>query len=384
MGKGGNMEVYLDNGATTKIDPKVLKVMEIYLVKEFGNASSLHKKGRIAKKAIESARLTIADLLNAEPSEIIFTGSGTEADNLAIRGVAYAKGKGHIITTKIEHPAVLNTCKALASEGFDVTFLDVDNEGFLDPKKVEEAIRKDTILVSVIHGNNEIGTIQDIGKIGEICRKHNVIFHTDAVQSFTKVPIDVKRMNIDLLSMSAHKIHGPKGVGALYIRKGVELKPIITGGPHEFGLRPGTENVAGIVGFATAAKLMKKSDIERMRKLRDRLIKGLLSIPDSRLNGAKDKRLCNNVNVSFKGVEGEALLMYLDTKGVYVSTGSACSSREEGPSHVLQAIGVDDECILGSLRFTISKFTTRKEIDYAIKMTKEAVEHLRKMSSAYV
>lgn len=376
------MLVYLDNGATTKIDPRVLKAMETYFTKNYGNASSLHKLGRDAKKAIEESRDVIAKIMNAEAHEIIFTSGGTESDNLAIRGIAYAnrnKGK-HIITTKIEHPAVLNTCKSLSTEGFDVTFLDVDGEGFVNLEDLENSIRKDTILVSIIHGNNEIGTIQNLKEIGEICRKNGVIFHTDAVQSFTKVPIDVKRMNIDLLSISSHKIHGPKGVGALYVREDVKIKPLSTGGPHEFGLRPGTENVPGIVGFATATKLIKKSDIERMTKLRDRLIKGLLSIENSRLNGPKKNRLCNNANISFKGVEGEALLMYLDAKGICVSTGSACSSQEEGPSHVLKAIGVEDEYILGSLRFTLSKFTNAKEIEYAIKITKETVSHLRNVS----
>jgi cysteine desulfurase len=357
-----------------------------YFSKAYGNASSLHKAGRDAKKAMDSARETIAKKINAEPSEIIFTSGGTESDNIAIRGVAKAfaqKGR-HAITTKIEHPAVVNTCKSLAEEGFDVTFLDVDKEGFVDMKALEKAIRKDTILVSVIHGNNEIGSIQDIAKIGELCRAKGTIFHTDAVQSFGKVLIDVKKMNIDMLSISAHKINGPKGIGALYIRKGVRIKPVTTGGSHEFGMRPGTENIPGIVGLAKAAELIGMKEIKQMASMRDRLIKGLLSITDSQLNGPGlerlDRRLCNNVNVSFKGVEGEALLMYLDTKGVRVSTGSACSSREEGPSHVLQAIGVDPECIMGSLRFTLSKFTTAKEIDYAIKATKETVAHLRKVS----
>jgi cysteine desulfurase len=376
------MQVYLDNGATTQADPRVLKAMLPYFSKAFGNASSLHKAGRDAMRAMEAAREAIAKKLNAEPSEIIFTSGGTEADNLALRGVAYAKKRGHIITTKIEHPAVLNTCKALAEEGFEVTFLDVDSEGFVDAAALEKAIRHDTILVSVIHGNNEIGTLQDIAKIGRLCRKRGIIFHTDAVQSFTKVPLDVKQMNIDLLSISAHKIHGPKGVGALYARKGLAIKPLSTGGPHEAGLRPGTENIPGMIGLAKAAELISAGDVRRMVSLRDRLIKGLLSIHDSRLNGPRQQRLCNNVNVSFKGVEGEALLMYLDTKGVCVSTGSACSSREEGPSHVLQAIGVDPECVMGSLRLTLSKFTTQKEIDYAIKATKETVAHLRRISAA--
>jgi len=375
------MEAYLDNGATTRLDPRVLKAMMPYFSKAYGNASSLHKAGRDAKKAMDFAREIIAKKINAEPSEIIFTSGGTESDNLAIRGIAYASGKGkHITTTKIEHPAVLNTCKALAEEGFDVTFLDVDNEGFVGLASLEKAMRNDTVLVSVIHGNNEIGTLQDITRIGALCRQHGILFHTDAVQSFAKVPIDVRRMNIDLLSISGHKLNGPKGIGALYVRKGVRIKPLAFGGPHEFGMRPGTENIPGIVGLAKAAELIGSREIKQMTALRDRLIKGLLSVSDSYLNGPRSERLCNNVNVSFKGVEGEALLMYLDTKGVRVSTGSACSSREEGPSHVLQAIGTDPECIMGSIRLTLSKFTTQKEIDYAIKATKETVAHLRKVS----
>jgi cysteine desulfurase len=376
------MQVYLDNGATTRVDPRVMKAMAPYLSKEFGNASSLHKAGRDAKKALEGARAAIADAINAEPSEIVFTSGGTESDNLALRGAAGAASRGkHIITTKIEHPAVLATCRSLASEGFEVTVLDVDDEGFVDPEAFENAIRKNTVMASVIHGNNEIGTIQDIAKIGEICRRRGVLLHTDAVQSFTKVPIDVNKMGIDMLSISGHKIHGPKGVGALFVRKGIKMKPAFTGGPHEFGLRPGTENIPGIVGLANAAGLIGPREIRQMTALRDRLIKGLLSIPSSQLNGPRQRRLCNNVNVSFRRAEGEAMLMYLDTKGVRVSTGSACSSREEGPSHVLQAINVDPECIMGSLRLTLSKFTTAGEIDYTLKATKEVVAHLRKVSA---
>ncbi|MFH1237487.1 MAG: cysteine desulfurase family protein [Candidatus Aenigmatarchaeota archaeon] len=376
------MEAYLDNGATTKVDPRVLKVMMPYFSKAYGNASSLHKPGRDAKKAMDLAREIIAKKLNAEAGEIIFTSGGTESDNLALRGAAYAnRGKGkHIITTKIEHPAVLNTCRSLANEGFEVTFLDVDSEGFVDITALGKAIRKDTIIVSVIHGNNEIGTLQDIARIGALCRQRGVLFHTDAVQSFAKVPIDVKRMNIDLLSISGHKLNGPKGIGALFVRSGVKIQPISYGGHQETGLRPGTENIPGIVGLARTAELIGPREINQMAKLRDALVKGLLSINESYLNGPRRERLCNNANISFKGVEGEALLMYLDTKGVHVSTGSACSSRDEGPSHVLSAINADPECIMGSLRFTLSKFTTQKEIDYAVKATKETVAHLRKVS----
>jgi cysteine desulfurase len=382
------MEVYLDNGATTKVDPAVLKAMQQYFTNAYGNASSLHKAGREARKAMDSAREAIATKINADPSEIVFTSGGSESDNLAIRGFARANAAHgrHIITTEIEHPAVLNTCKALQAEGFEITFLGVDGEGFVDLKSLEKAIRRDTILVSMIHANNEIGTIQDIASVGNICASRGVCFHSDAVQSFTKVPIDVRKMGIGLLSVSGHKIHGPKGIGALYVRKGLTLESLIDGGPQEHGMRAGTENIPGMIGLARAAQLIKAADIKRIVSLRNRLTKGLLSIRDSQLNGPSgarlERRLCNNVNVSFRGVEGEALLMYLDTKGVRVSTGSACSSREEGPSHVLSAVGVDPECIMGSLRFTLSKFTTAKEIDYAIKATKETVTHLRNISAA--
>lgn len=378
------MHVYLDNGSTTKVDPKVLKAMIPYFSEKFGNASSPHRHGREARKALQRSRSTIAEKINADPSEIIFTSGGTESDNFAIRGIADANkhlGK-HIITTKIEHPAVLNTCNSLIGEGFNVTFLDVDKEGFVDMKTLEKTIKKETILVSIIHGNTEIGTIQDVKKIGEICKRKRTLFHIDAVQSFAKLPIDVRKMNIDLISVSSHKIHGPKGVGALYVRKGTKIKPQSTGGPHEFKKRAGTENIHGVVGLAKAVEFMGKEDLDRMKSLRDRLISGLLSVPDSRLNGPKgNKRLSNNVNVSFKRIEGESLLTYLDTKGICVSTGSACASEEEGPSHVLKAINVDDECIMGSVRLTLSRFTTREEIDYTVKSVKQIVKHLRRISA---
>lgn len=379
------MQVYLDNGSTTRVDPRVVKTMLPYFSEKYGNASSPHSMGREARKALSRSRATIARLMGAETSEIVFTSGGTESNNLAIRGAAHANkhlGK-HVITTKIEHPSVMKTCNSLIEEGFEVTFMEVDNEGFIDLKKLEKAIKKETILVSVMHGNNEIGTINDIKKIGEICRKRRTLFHTDASQSFTKVPINVKKMHIDLLSVSSHKINGPKGVGALYIRKGTKIKPQVTGGPHESGIRAGTENVAGIVGFARAAELMTKKDLKRMRSLRDRLLSGLtFSVGDARLNGPKGgKRLCNNVNLSFKGIEGESIVTYLDSRGVSVSTGSACSSKEEGPSHVLRAIGVDEDLLMGSVRMMLSRLTTEKEIDYTVKSVKDVVKHLRKIGS---
>jgi len=379
------MKVYLDNAATTMVDPRVVKAMLPFFSEKFGNPSSLHRFGREAKKALERARAVIAKKINADPSEIIFTSGGTESDNLAIRGIAYANRHlgNHIITSKIEHPAVLRTCNSLMEEGFEVTFLDVDEEGFVDLKALEKSITKKTILVSIMHANNEIGTIQPIEKIGRICKKHRVYFHTDAVQSFTKVPIDVRKMNIDLLSISSHKIHGPKGVGALFVRKGVKIKPEITGGSHESGLRAGTENVPGIVGFAKAVELSSDDDIRKMSKLRDRLISGLLKIKDSKLNGPRGKkRLCNNVNIGFRGVEGESLMMYLDTKGIAVSTGSACANllEEGGTSHVLQAISKDLEFATGSIRLSLSRFMTEREIDYTIESVRGIVKHLRRIS----
>jgi len=379
------MKVYLDNGATTRADPKVVKAMTPFFLDKYGNASGFHQFGKEAKEAVEHSRYIIAKKINADPSEIVFTSGGTESDNLAIRGVAKANKHlgNHIITSKIEHPAVLNTCNSLIEEGFEVTLLDVDEEGFVDLKALEKSITKKTILVSVMHANNEIGTIQSLEKIGKICKKRRIFFHTDAVQSFTKIPIDVRKMHIDLLSISSHKIHGPKGVGALFIRKGVKIEEQITGGQHESGLRAGTENVPGIVGFGKAVELAKEAYINKMKKLRDKLISELLKIKGSKLNGAKgEKRLCNNVNVGFRGVEGESLMMYLDTKGIASSTGSACANliEEGGTSHVLQAVCKDLEFATGSIRLTLSRFNTEKEMDYTIKYVKEIVKHLRNIS----
>ncbi len=376
------MKVYLDNGATTMVAKEVLNVMQPYFTKRYGNASSLHSFGQEAQHALDKARETIAKLINAEPEEVIFTSGGTESDNLAIKGIAYAnKDKGnHIITTNFEHHAVEEACKSLEKEGFNVTWLDVTKEGFVKPEDVKKAITRQTIMVSVMHANNEIGTIQPIAEIGKICSEKRVYFHTDAVQSLTKTPIDVKKMHIDLASFSSHKIHGPKGVGALYIKKGTKIKPQALGGPHEFKKRAGTENIPGIVGFARAATLVTKQDINKMYKLRDYLIEGLLKIPNTQLNGSRQNRLCNNVNIVFNFVEGEAMLLHLNMRGIAVSTGSACSSHDLKPSHVLLAIGLRPEVAHGSIRFTLSKYTTKQEIDYTIKNVKEVVEQLRKMS----
>lgn len=378
------MKAYLDNGATTRTDPKVVEAMLPFFTEKYGNPSSLHQMGQEAKREMEEARETIAKKLNAKYDEIIFTSGGTESDNLAIKGVALAnRDKGnHIITTKIEHPAVTNACKALEKQGFKITYIDVDKQGFINTDQLEKAMTKTTILVSIIHGNNEIGTIQDISAIGDICRKHNIIFHIDAVQSFTKVPIDVKKTKVDLISMSSHKIHGPKGVGALYVRKGTKISRISDGGGHEFKLRAGTENVPGIIGFSKAVKLTSDSDCRRIAKLRDRLISGIRKeIQDTKLNGPEgDRRLCNNVNMSFASIEGESLGSYLDIDGICTSTGSACSSHSLEPSHVLVAIGLSKELANGTIRMTLSRFTTEQEIDYTIEKLKKYTTKLRKIS----
>ena len=375
-------KVYLDNGATTKVDEEAAKAVNEYFTEQYGNASSLHEFGREAKEALENAREIIAKKINAEPSEIIFTSGGTESDNLALKGIAHSnKDKGNcIITTKIEHPAILETCKELEKEGFKVTYLDVDNEGLLDLGQLKEAINEKTILASVMHANNEIGAIQPVEEIGKICRENGIYFHTDAVQSFTKIPIDVKKQNIDLASFSGHKVHGPKGVGVLFIRKHVKVKKEITGGHHESDLRAGTENIPGAAGFAKAVEISNNGAVKRMEGLRDKLIDALLEIPDTILNGSREKRLCNNVNISFNFIEGESLLMKLDDKGIAVSTGSACSSQSLDPSHVLLAIGLKHEIAHGSIRFTLSKFTTEEEIDYVIETVKGAVKELREVS----
>jgi cysteine desulfurase len=383
--RGRQKMIYLDNGATTMTDPEVVRAMIPYFSEKYGNASSSHMMGIWARQAVDEARHIIASSIGAKDEEIIFTSGGTESNNLAIKGIAFAnKDKGkHIITTKIEHDCVLNSCKWLETQGFEVSYLGVDPEGFVNPEELANAIRKDTILVSVIHGNNEIGTIQDIKRLGEICRKHNVYFHTDACQSYTKTELDVKKQNLDLVTINAHKIHGPKGAGALYIRQGTRITPILHGGGHEFKVRSGTENVPGIVGFAKAVKLaMNDKHIKNMIKLRDKLINEVSTkIPETRLNGATgEKGLCNNVNFSFKYVEGESIGAMLDAKGISSSTGSACSSKSLEPSHVLIAIGLKPEDAHGSLRLTLSRFTTEKEIDAVIDELPRIIEKLRKMS----
>ncbi len=374
--------IYLDNAATTKVDDEVLKEMLPYFTAKYANASSSHAMGQEAKQALEKSRRIIAKSIGAKTHEIIFTSGGTEANNFALKGLFFQNypQKDHIITTKIEHDCVLNTCKWLEKQGARVTYLDVDEKGFVNPEDVEKAITDKTIVVSIIHGNNEIGTIQDLDAIGKICRKKGVLLHTDACQSFTKVPINVRKQNLDLVTLNAHKIHGPKGVGALYIREGIEIIPLMHGGGHEKKLRSGTENVSGIMGFAKAAEIAKQKDTEKMKELRDKIIEGLLKIPNVRLNGSKEKRLCNNVNVSFNNIEGEAVGGYLENYGIYTSTGSACSSHTLETSHVLKALGLTPLQANSSLRISISKYTTEEEIDYFLKILVKIVEKLRRIS----
>jgi len=380
----------MDNGATTKVLPEVVKAMLPYFTEKYGNASSLHYQGIEAEEALDESRKTLAACINAEPEELVFTGCSTEANNLAIVGACEANRErgNRIITTKIEHSSVGNVFKHLSEKGFEAVFLDVDKEGFVSAEQVAKAIDEKTILVSIIHANHEIGTVQDIGAIGKVCRQKGVLFHTDACQSFTKVPIDVKKQNVDLLTLNSHKVHGPKGVGALYVRKGVRLGRQIYGGPQERNMRAGTENTAGIVGFAKAAEIgVREMEKERvhMAKLRDMLISELLKLPNTRLNGPGGKnisrRLCNNANITFEFIEGEALLMRLSVKGICVSTGSACSSKSLQPSHVLKALGLKHEQAHGSIRFSLSKFNTEEEVRYVVQQVREEVEELRKMSA---
>lgn len=378
--------IYLDNGATTRVDDEVFDEMLPFFKENYGNAASLHSQGVVADEAMKKARNIIAKSLNASDEEIIFTSGGTESNNFAIKGIAQLnKNKGkHLITTKIEHDCVLNTFKWLESQGYQITYLNVDSKGFVNLEELKNIIRPDTILVSVIHGHNEVGTIQDIDAIGKICKEKNVLFHTDACQSYTKVEMDVKKTNVDLITINAHKIHGPKGVGALYIKKGIEITPLLHGGGQEFKLRSGTSNISGIVGFGKSAEVAirdMKKNVEKMKNLRDDMITDLLKMPHTELNGTiGDERLCNNINITFDFVEGEAILMHLDMLGVEVSTGSACSSKSLKPSHVLTAMGKHAEQAHGSIRITLSKYTSKKDIEFSAKKIKEVITILRKLS----
>ncbi|MEK6823887.1 MAG: cysteine desulfurase family protein [Nanoarchaeota archaeon] len=374
-------KIYLDNSASTKVDEKVLKAMIPYFSEKYANASSKHEAGQQIREVVENSRKIISKTINAKPNEIIFTSGGTESNNFALKGLFFYNKqnnseKNHIITTKIEHASILETCKWFEKQGAKITYLDVDEQGFIDLKQLEKSITKKTFLVSIIHGNNEIGTIQDLEKIGKICKEKKVLFHTDACQSFTKIPIDVKKLSLDLISLNSHKIHGPKGVGALYIKESVKIIPLIHGGGHEFQMRSGTENVSGIIGFAEAVKIADKKDVIKMKKLQNKLIEEILRIPNTKLNGSKEKRLCNNVNVSFKDIDGETIASYLEKEKIYISTGSACQSHES--SHVLKAIGLKENEINGSIRISLSKYTTEKDIDYFLEQIKKIVEKLRK------
>jgi len=378
-------KIYMDHAATTQTSKEVVEAMQPYFLEKFGNASSLHSFGREAKDALENSREIIAKSIGAKPEEIIFTSGGTESDNMAIKEIAFInREKGnHIITSSIEHHAVSHTCEFLEKMGFKVTYLPVDQYGIVNPADVEKAITSKTILVTVMHANNEIGTIEPIAEIGKICKKHKIPFHTDAVQTFGKIPIDVNKMNIDLLSSSAHKLYGPKGVGFLYIRKGTKIGPLIHGGGHEFGLRSGTENIPGIVGFAKATELAVKNMNKESKNeimLRDKLINEVLKIPNTRLNGHPKERLSGNAHFSFRGIEGESLIMHLDMQGIAASTGSACSTKSLKPSHVLTAIGLDAVTSHGSLRLTLGKDNTENDINHVVKAIKEIVENLRKIS----
>lgn len=378
--------VYADNSATTPISDEVLAAMLPYLKEGYGNASSIYSKGREAKLALEAARQRIADCLGAQPNEIYFTSGGSEADNWAIKGAAAAgakKGRRHIITTAFEHHAVLHTVQALEKQGFEVTYLPVGRNGIVDPEDVKKAIRDDTCLVSVMYANNEIGTIQPIAQIGAICRERHVWFHTDAVQAVGNVPIDVVKENIDMLSLSGHKIHAQKGIGVLYLRRGIVLENLIHGGAQERSRRAGTENVAAIVGLAKAMELACSSIEEKQKKLtslRDKLIAELCKIERSHLNGDAVRRLPGNVNISFEGVEGESLLLMLDMNGICASSGSACTSGSLDPSHVLLSIGLPHEVAHGSLRLSLDWCNSQEDVEYILEVLPQIIERLRGMS----
>lgn len=377
--------VYVDYAATTPVDPRVLKAMEPYFTDLYGNASSTHAIGQEAKQALEESRETVAKLMGANAEEAIFTGSATEANNLTIKGHAFTMGKrrAHIAISTVEHECVLNSSKWLEGNGFKVTYLPVDRYGLIDLKRLEEALRSGVSLASIIHGNNEVGTINPLKEIGKICHDHGALFHTDAAQSFGKVPIDVKDVNVDLMTVNAHKLYGPKGVGALYVRKGVKLEPLLHGGGHEFGLRSSTENVPGIVGFAKAVELRAeemKDEAVKLVRLRDRLIKETLKIDEAYLNGHPTERLPNNTNFRFSYIDGEGLVTGLDMEGIASSSGSACSSRSTEPSHVLLAIGLSPLEARGSLRMTLGKYNTEEEVDYILEILPRVVERLRRTS----
>jgi len=376
--------IYLDNAASTQIHENVLNSMLPYLKEHYGNPSSMHRYGRLAHKAIEKARKQIASLINAEPSEILLTSGGTESNNTALRGIAMKNTSGQIITSSIEHDAILEPCKKLTQNGFDVDYLPVNQFGMVECSDLQNHISEKTSLVSIMFGNNEVGTIQPIVEIAKICNEHKIPFHTDAIQAVGKIPIDVKELDIDLLSISSHKLYGPKGIGALYIKNGIDIDPVILGGGQERGLRSGTENVASIVGFGKACEISQNNlneNISKMKKLRDILVEKVLDeIPEVIFNGHPQSRLPNNAHFTFFGVNGEDLIIKLDEYGIAASTGSACSVNTQKASHVLQAMGFSHEQITGSLRLTIGIFNDQKEIEQTVDVLKKVVEELRSVS----
>jgi cysteine desulfurase len=384
--------VYLDYNATTPVQPEVLDAMLPYFSAEFGNPSSIHTFGQKARAAVETAREQVAALIGARAQEVFFTSGGTESDNHAIFGIVGSPANGpksrpHLITSFVEHEAVLNACQALEKQGVDVTYLHVDQDGLIDLEDLRSAIRKETVLITIMHANNELGTVEPLEEVGRIAKDADVYFHTDAVQSAGKIPIDVNQFQLDLLSLSGHKLYAPKGIGALYVRGGTRLRQLLYGGHHQRGMRPGTENVAGIVGLGKAAEIARESlanDAKRLSALRDQLEHGLLHrVPHSHINGARAPRTPNTANLVFPGVEGEALLIALDLKGLACSTGAACSSGAVEPSHVLTAIGLPSEEARASLRFSLGRHTTQADIDFALQVVPAAVAQLRQLSPTY-
>jgi cysteine desulfurase len=378
--------IYMDHNATTPLHPDVLDTMRPFLTTKFGNASSIHSFGRETRVAVDEAREIVAQSLGAKPSEIFFTSGGTESDNLAIKGSIYVTGKNdhHIVSSNIEHHAVLHTCQYLEKEGFQVTYVSVNTYGTVNPDEVAEAITDHTTLVTIMHANNEVGSLQPIKEIGTICKEKGVFFHTDAVQSFGKIPIDVNDVNVDFLSLSGHKLYGPKGIGALYIRKGKRITPLFHGGSHERNRRPGTENVAGIVGFGKAIQIAMESmesEAKKLSELRDTLMDRLAEkIEHIHLNGHPMKRLPGTLNVSFAGIEGESIVLSLDLKGIAVSSGSACTSGALEPSHVLLAMGLSSELAQGSIRFSMGRENSKEDVEYVVQVLPEIIERLRAMS----
>lgn len=383
------MEVYLDNAATTKMDNRVFEEMLPYLKENYGNPSSAYKIGRNNKKIIERARKKVAEILNANPNEIYFTSGGSESDNMALKGIALGnvdKGK-HIITSTIEHPAILDTCKELEREGFEISYIDVDNKGIVDLKKLEKKISKDTILISIMFANNEIGTIQPINEIGQIAKKYNILFHTDSVQAIGNIQIDIQKMNIDSLSLSAHKFYGPKGIGVLYLKEGIKFRKYLNGGHQERNRRAGTENVAGIVGLAKAISIAYENLEENNKKtieLRDYFIDEVRkNITRVKINGDLIKRLPGNINISFEFVEADNILQELDKKDIYISTGSACTTGRVESSHVLKAIGLSDTMAHNTIRISLGKYNTKEDVDYTVKCLSDIIKKLRNLSPLY-